>query len=776
MVPNAGASSLRIRRARALIAGLIGVGGAVLLAWWFQKTQPLQGWFFFRLAAIWLWQLYFIAACTSAGFLVVTRLVPAAHRSAHTTIALAFPSGIVVFILGMYLGGFLHLFGPGLAVLLPAVMLLAGAWPVWKAWRAAQQAEALPELRLTGLPLVLSIVGVALLGLLYLGVLSPAAVNYDAAWMHLTIAQDYAREGHIVGFPGNWVLNVPHVASIIYTWSFIVPGFELPALKWMMGLHTEFVVVVWTFVGVAAAARWLAERKAAATWTVFLLFPALFSPDGSMGGAADHFAGLFAAPLLLVTGAVAQRFERGPAVLWGAFAGAALVCKAQAMYFVVPLAVALLIRGAALARASSERRAVLQAFTALGISGVAVALPYLATNVYFFHNPLYPLAQSIFTASTPTFHDGAAQADIIMADWNWRPRGPWSERLSSSLAMIFTFSFKPHYSFMNDRPTFGSVFTASLPLLFVIQRPKRLWFGAGCAVAAVLLWALTYRLDRNLGIVVPIMMAATAALLLRTWELGWVARLGISALVLIQLAWGSALYTSLPGRIAAGVELLRSTFDGQTEANLRSHRHAFVALGQALPKDATVMMHTNHESLGIDRPVVLDIFGFQGVIDYRTFSSGRDLYDRLRELGVTHVTYYTARPLALSVQEEIIFDLFVDQCARSESTYGLLTMFAMPAEPPPQQPVSDVLLIGVPNYADGIYPLKALTLNALWPPEMKSYPAPAATAPVPQSLVSNAQVVLTGSAVTFEGADAEQLARDFRTARPGAGLKLWVRR
>ena len=52
------------------------------------------------------------------------------------------------------------------------------------------------------------------LGLLYLGSFSPDAVGYDAAWYHLVIAQDYAREGRIVSYMGDWAKNLPQLGQL----------------------------------------------------------------------------------------------------------------------------------------------------------------------------------------------------------------------------------------------------------------------------------------------------------------------------------------------------------------------------------------------------------------------------------------------------------------------------------------------------------------------------------------------------------------------------------
>src|SRR5205823_946597 len=136
--------------------------------------------------------------------------------------------------------------------------------------------------------------GVLCLGLLYLQCLTPEGISYDARWYHLPIAQDYAREGRIVPFPADYPRCYPHLSSLIHTWGFLVPGLSAP-LRWMLALHSEFCLFLWTLAGVAAGVAWLVEKtRVNGAWVAFFLFPGIFVYDSHIGGGADHVAAFFA--------------------------------------------------------------------------------------------------------------------------------------------------------------------------------------------------------------------------------------------------------------------------------------------------------------------------------------------------------------------------------------------------------------------------------------------------------------------------------------------------
>jgi len=774
---------------RSTLAGAIAVWGAWYLVTWLTRRQPIESWFFFDLANIWFWNVVLSAACLSTGYAVVRRLLKNAERTRLETLALSFPTGVVIFVMGMYVGGFLALYGRPFAIVLPSLMIAAGARPALAAWRTARDAGTLPTLNLRGIPLVVSVFGLLLVGLLYLGAMSPDAINYDATWLHMVIPQDYAREGRIVAFPGDQVKNVPHLGAMLTTWSFLVPGFDLPALRWMMALHTEFTVFLWTLVGVAAATRWLAQREVRGTWAAFALFPGIFVYDSNIAGASDHFLALFAVPMLLAAYQVMRRFDRSSAILAGLIVGGALLSKFQALYLLAPLVIWALARAVSLIvrRYRSDRalHATLHQdlpgpkaiAIAIGLTaGVAllVMLPHLGSNWVFYSNPMYPLMPDVFTGSHPTVADAAARVRNVVADWNSHPPEALGERFSKAFEMAFTFSFVPHYSFVNNLPVFGSTFTLLLPVLLILKDARRLRVVALISLGTLVMWALSYWVDRNLQTFLPVLIAVTAAIMVRTWELGWLARAGLCALVTVQIAWATPLYFSGSDRMNGAMSLVRGGLEGRARQQLAGYRSQYVALGKSLPKNAVVMIHNQHVSLGIDRPVILDWAGFQTIIDYRLFKTPRDLYDRLHEIGVTHVVVPATGRNAASLQDDVIFETFAHVYGQQRQQFSDLAVFPMPATPPPAEAPYLVLVVDMGGYPDGLYGVDALTRCDQFPPNMRRQGTALRTG-APADLIGAAKVALIGPA-GLDGPTNERLAREFELIGSPPGVRIFLRR
>jgi hypothetical protein len=778
---NPAESARLLRPARIVPAGLV-LGG--LFVWYFDRltnARPLQGWLFFKLARIWFYCGFLTLACASFGLWFVTRVCQQRGLSLLEKLAYALPTGLVGFVVGMYLGGFCGLYGPRFAIAMPAFLLLVGARCSLQTLRSASRPRA-PGL----LAVAAASFGVGCIGILYLGLLTPDAVNYDASWNHLVIAQDYARAGRIVPENGDWVKNVPHLGSIVNTWAFLVPGLDEAPLRWMQALHEEFTVFLWTLVGCAAAVRFFAGRSTTpAGWVAMFLFPSLFVYDGNMGAAADHYLAVFAAPIVMAGIRLSEATTWRRAVLFGCLAGGGLLTKLHAVYLLLPLSGIIAVRVVWLfvqrLRQPSDRRAMraLGALAAGALTAIALVSLHFGKNAWFYHNPFYPLAQGLIP-STPTLPDAQLQMDYLFADWHWHTPKLLRERVHQAAMIVFTFSFLPHYTFLGDVPTFGSLFTLLSPLLLFLRNARRLALGLLVTVGAVFTWAMTFWVDRNLQTFLPALAAVTGALIVRGWELGPFVRMPLIALIALQIVWGGDYYFSGSERISSSISLIKSSIDGRAQERFAGYRREYRQLGEALPANAQVMLHNNHVMLGIDRPVLLDWAGYQGVFDYRQYRTPRQLYDRLKQLGMTHVVYVPGSRNAPTKQEEVIFAMFATMHRDDTRSFNQLRLFPVGERPDePARPIS-VVCWHVRNYDTGLYAIEALSSNEEMPPDLQQHPPPR-EAPSESDAAAVAAMIDQADAF-ISNTDAlphnvrNALAEKFMRAQSHSSLSLYLRK
>ena len=112
-----------------------------------------------------------------------------------------------------------------------------------------------------------------------------------------------------------------------------------------------------------------------------------------------------------------------------------------------------------------------------------------------------------------------------------------STRWSTRSAPLSPGRSSPHYSFTHDVPSGGALFTLCLPLPLAIRGPRALWLGFAAGLGALFAWAMIFRVDRHLQTFMPLLAATTAAVLARAWELGGRARAGLLVLVGLQVIW-----------------------------------------------------------------------------------------------------------------------------------------------------------------------------------------------------------------------------------------------
>lgn len=755
--------------------------GVVILARVLDRHSPIEHWLTWKLLPIWAYAALFNLACVSGGAGVLRLLFGRRHLPALEWLLYSMAIGLVVFVLGMYAAGAVCGFRSTTALVLPALMLALGrsSLPSLLGALSRWRSTGLPRGSVpAGLAFVAAGLGAACLVLLYLGTLPISSYNFDSRWYHYPVAQDYARLGCIVPFPGEHHRAYPHLTSIVHTWALLVPGLEPTPVRWMLSLHLEYSIVVWRVVAVATAVAWMLRwRRTPGFWAFFFLFPSVFVYDQNIGGSADHFLGFFSLPATLAAARLLKRFEWRWGVVLGFVMGGHLLTKYQAIFLLVGLTVVCvaswsyaMLRHAWHARARGRRSAkqARQRLRRLWLGpAVAVATtcavfsPHIVKNVVFYNNPVYPQARSIFKNSNPKPEPGF---ELRKASSGFGPNKVGIDRQVWGLRMLYEYSFAPrNRDFTNKKPYMGSLFSLLLPCLLFIRRPRRTWLVVAVGSAAFLTWANLAPNDRYMLSFYDLLIAAAGALAVSVWELGWLARLGLVALVGLQLIWSGETILHYGGKsLRDALQIISKGYNGESAEKRIDAQGAQRRLTAATPEDAVILARNYKNLLGLDRTVLSDVRAAQYYISYTGLKDAHGLWELLRNRGVTHLMYPDGQRPPLRLNNTVLFAELFHRHAKDVKRFGNLVLAGMPSEPPPPTAPVLVLTRGVRGYKDGVYRVEQLDVDSQRHPSVpKPEPGPAYKESRAVNALEEAQVVVAAAGTRWSAEAQAELERSF---------------
>jgi hypothetical protein len=753
-------STQRIQRLAAGVAATLVCGwGVYVLGQALDPHYPIKEWLIWRLAPIWGYAILFDLSGVAFGSFLLRRLLGQRELPAIERLLQSMMLGLTAFVLGLYAAGFVGLLKPWLAVLLPLTFLAVGEsdgralLAELFAWRGAVPEPKRVERVLGSLAIAL---GAAALFFLYLEALDISAINFDATWYHFPIAQDYARVGRIIPFPGENHRAFPHLTSMVHTWALLVPGLSQLTQHWMLSLHLEFTIVVWRIVAAATLARWLlGGRDVRGLWAGFFLFPSIFVYDQQIGGSADNFLGFFAVPALLAAGRAFKRFELRWCVLLGVALGGHMLVKYQAAYLIAGVGVATLVSACLLGvrRFLSERRiaaagdwpsyrALLKGAAAVGLSMALVSAPHFAKNAVFYRNPVYPFATKVFKSTfpppVPGYYEEKSTKGVFLPQYSGLRRQAWA------LGRVFQYSLTTaNRNLTKHRPYMGALFSLLLPCTLFVRGRRRLLFTAGITAVAFMLWANTAANDRYLIAFHDLCIGTALALLVKVWELGWPARVGLTPLVLLQLVWGGdAMLLYGKKQLDAGIDLITAGYSGRYDERFAA-KSVQLEITKATPKNAVILSRNWKGLLGLNRLVLSDIQANQDYVVYSNLKDPRDFYDLLKTRGITHLMYPRGDRRPGRWNNTLLFaEIF--RRGPSAKRIGKIHLNELPREPPPHSAPYLVLVSGQREYPDGVYKLEQLDVDYRDPAMFTPKPVPfkAASASDAAELVPRLQAVV----------------------------------
>jgi len=559
------------------------------------------------------------------------------------------------------------------------------------------------------------LLGVAMV---YFTIIPPDNVGFDARWYHLPIAEHFIAAGGVVPFLEGWYLGTyPHLASIIYTWAFLLPGTQLLD-RILLAAHLEFVIFVVTLGSIPLLVKKLVGGPL--RWESFaalFLFPTVLLYDGSLFVAADHVLALWAIPIYLSLQHAVKALTCRRLLLLTALLAGALLTKYQAVYFLLPCMCAVIVAWFRAMKSGRGREASL-AIGAATVLGLVLTAPHWLFNWFWYGDPLYPMLHA-YLPSRPFSSGTARHLGTFLGTEMWIPKGSTLSKLSEAARALVTFSFEPHDwpTYHGRVPVFGSLFTILSVIVLFWPAARRIAPLVGATLMGVGIWFLTSHQDRYLQALLPWMACATFALAYLVHRQLPSLRAPLWLLLGLQIVWGGDVYfipandnsyeVDRPSPIKAAVDFLSSGYKGRYEERL----HPFPpweSMGASLPRDAKVLLHERYLHLGLGRMAVSDLPGWQGGISYVELHDSRAIAERLRGLGVTHVLWETTMSHELdSVASDIAFFRFATQWTEEPRKFGPFTV-AVLAPHLPSAEERNVAWYDCPAGSGEIFPFEAL--------------------------------------------------------------------
>lgn len=287
-------------------------------------------------------------------------------------------------------------------------------------------------------------------------------------------------------------------------------------------------------------------------------------------------------------------------------------------------------------------------------------------------------------------------------------------------------------------------------------------------------WALTSANDRYLLTILSLPIALTGALIVRIAALGTFARLGLTALVGVQLLWSlDAPLHYGGGRLQEAISLIHAGYSGKAIEDRLRHRRSELEVSSALPDDAVVLGRYYKSLLGFDRTTLNTHADIQTYIDFSALKSLDDFWHICRDRGVTHLLYPDGQRQPVRAQELVLFDALVERSAEKEKKQGLV--IAELGSVPPGSPEPFLVLVrGLKEYKDGLYPVSALSLDGRRVPKKGPKPLRKYRPESADELLERADAaLLAGRRGELE---SEGLTQHFKKVETFKSLDVWIRK
>jgi len=526
---------------------------------------------------------------------------------------------------GLGLLGKLTSFSAGLVLLFAGVL---GGTTLWWWHSKPQWPRKGRSIGRFTLWMIVFLVSLAILNLI--SALAPPT-DGDALRHHLAAPKNYAQLGGFPFIPILW-WNAPGAQHVLHTMMLLLANdVAVQVLNWMLGVLLVLAVYF-------AGSRFFSHRVGLLGAGIFysLTLVTTLSSSSNVEFSVAFYSLLSIIALINARKELKLRWV----LLAGILGGLAGATKIWGMLGLPAALVALVVLHGRQTRV--RWRKLLASGLVYGLAFGTILSPWLIRNFIASGDPLWPFLFSIF------------ENDYWQA-WQIEKFSNWSRGPGSTFWQYFTGPWHLTNNIAAYSPGVGPLSPLLLPPVILAFAPGAWIFRqrfsreerkvaaiiAAYAVTVYSIWFLGgYHHPRYIQAIYPFLSILSAAGIWMMWEEGkdlhWVRKLlvvlvtgSLGAMLMVNFAFNAR---ALP--FAFGLQSREQYLNG----NVSSYRDLQWA-NLNLPSDSKVLFLSLDSFYYLDRPLILGVPAYQGILQYSRYIAPEELLKKLKDLGITHIYF-----------------------------------------------------------------------------------------------------------------------------------------
>jgi len=448
-------------------------------------------------------------------------------------------------------------------------------------------------------------------------------ISWDALMYHLALPKLFIDSHKIISLPFMYYSYLPSNTEMLYSLAMLLGTDRLPQL-----MHFSFGILISIDIYLLSR-RYLAREFSLLAVAIFYLTPiATLLSVIAYSDLAFFFYQLLAVHAFLFW---LETNKSRWLILSALNCGFASGVKLMGIFPALILFLSLLIKS--LFMDKSKLLVAKKLFIFLGIY-LIVASPWYIRSYFLTGTPIYPFLYPYGDLTHPYFQNIIVSGISSVKGWGAKA-AIFFEELKRFMVFRNPLKFIFEVTITDSDHPIGPIFLAFIPLIIFLKKINRqiIYLLIYCLSMLMATSFFKYLQLRYVFTMLPLLSIVVSYVAYRLISIGIYFKRYIMSILLLCFSLNLLYYVQLSEAFKAGLGIINT--QDYLSSNL-SHYQAFSYANQTLPKSAKIFLFKQERGYYLQRDYLWSMPS-PATLDYTRLSDSNALYERLKELGVTHI-------------------------------------------------------------------------------------------------------------------------------------------